>query len=249
MYKYLIGVFIIFLAGCTGKAGPAGPNGSNGTPGSPISTFQASFQNGVYPTSGYSGELDTWLLGGSGTAQTASPYLEVNTGSILGDYARTLLKFDVSSLPTNITVISAEIWLKMESTTTVGSSPITIGLHNLASDTFSGCHWTINASWTLDGPSGWNTCTGDASANQEGYINPTAISTVVLTSAVNGTSGIYKWNIDPAVVQSWLTSATNNNGLVLKSEGEFGETASSVGFYPYNDGTAGNRALLIVSYQ
>lgn len=237
----------IFIYGCTGQKGPAGPAGITGAP-SPL-TFQTSFQNGVYPNSSYSGELDTWLNGGSGSAMNASPYLEVNTGSGSGAYGRILTKFDVSFLPTNITVISAQLWLKLESATNVGSSPVTIGLHNLAVSTFSACHWLSNATWVSDGSGGWNLCTGDGSSGQEGYINPTTMSTVVLSSAVNGTSSFYKWNIDPSVVQSWLTSVVNNNGLILKSEGEFGEGTSSVGFYPYNDATAANHAVLIVTYQ
>lgn len=249
MTRLLVAILIsAVLFGCDGKQGPAGPAGSNGT--SAPNTFETSFQNGVYPNSSYLGELDTWLSGNAQTTpENATPYLEVNAGAAIANYARTILKFDVSSLPTNVSVVSAQVWLKVESATSVGSSPITIGLHNFASSTFSGCHWISNATWLSDGGSGWNSCTGDATPSQEGYINPTTISTVVLTSAANGTSAFYKWNLDPTVVQSWLTSATNNNGLILKSEGEFGETASTVGFYPYNDATAGNHPLLVVTYQ
>jgi hypothetical protein len=244
---YVVSALLGFLfLGCTGKQGPSGPTGSSGAPAP--NTFQTSFQNGVYPNASYSGELDTWLSGTGGSPTTANPYLEVNSGSAIVNYARTILRFDISSLPTNVTVLSAEIWLKLESATTVGSSPITIGLHNFASDTFSGCQWTINAGWTQDGLTGWSACTGDTSPGQEGYINPTTISTVVFSSAVNGTSNFYKWSLSPSVVQSWLTNSNNNNGLILKSEGEFGETASTVGFYPYN-GTTGDTPLLIVEYQ
>jgi hypothetical protein len=232
--------------GCTGKQGPAGPAGTNGA--TPPNNLESSFQNGVNPNSGYNGELDTWVSGESGASEDATPYLEVNTGASITNYARTLLNFNVSSLPTNATVISAQVWLKLESATTVGSSPVTIGLHNFAADTFSGCHWLEGATWFTTGGTGWNNCTGDASVSQLGYINPTTMSMVVFTSAVNGTSNVYKWDVSPSVVQSWLTSATNNIGLILKSEGEFGETTSSVGFYPYNAAT-GDSPLLIVSYQ
>ncbi len=243
---FVVLVLAVFILGCEGKQGPVGPSGSMGSSGA--NTFDIYFQNGALPTSAYSGELDTWLSGASGSPQNATPYLEVNSGAAIANYARTILKFDVSNLPTNTTIVSAQVWLKLEAATSVGSSPITIGLHDFASDTFSGCHWTSNATWLGTPGVGWNSCTGDSSAGQEGYINPTTISTVVLTSAVNGTSSFYKWNLDPAIVQSWLTSATNNNGLILKSEGEFGETASTVGFYPYNDATAANHPILIVSY-
>lgn len=242
-------VALFLLGGCTGKTGPAGPSGSSGSPAP--NTYQATFQNGVYPKSSYAGELDTWIQGGPGGAspKLATPYLEVNTGADYSVYGRTLVKFDVTSLPVNAQVVSAEVLLTLNPGTSVGSNPVTIGLHNLASDTNPGCHWTINATWLLVGTGGsWSSCTGDSSSGQEGYINPTVLSSVVLNSSVNGTTGIYKWNIGSAVVQSWLTSTTNNNGLILKSEGEFGETVSSVGFYPYN-ASAGFSPLLIVTYQ
>lgn len=246
MKRLLVALFCTsFFLGCEGKQGPAGPTGANGT--TPSNTFETYFQNGVFPSSSYNGELDTWLSGNN-TIEYASPYLEVNTSASITNYSRTLLFFDVSALPTNATVISAQVWLKLESATNVGSNPVTIGLHNFASDTFSGCHWSIGASWYGPGGTGWNSCTGDSSVSQLGYINPTTISKVIFTSSVNGTSNVYKWDISPSVVQSWLTNSMNNVGLILKSEGEFGETASSVGFYPYN-ATAGNSPLLIVSYQ
>ena len=252
---YWVGVIAVFLGGglstfigCSGQQGPAGPSGSAGSPGSPY--FQASFQNGVYPTSSYAGEIDTWLNGGaSGTPTNASPYLEVNTGAAYSNYGRILVKFDVSSLPANATVQDAEVWLKLNSGTSIGSAPVTIGAHNLASSTFSTCHWGTNATWLGYGGAGWNLCTGDGSAPQTGLYNPTTLGTVVLSNSVNGTSAFYRWDLGAAVVQSWLTSASNNNGILLRSEGEFGEGSSSVGFDAYNDATAANHALLIVRYQ
>src|SRR5581483_6490640 len=202
-------ISLLLMVGCTGKTGPAGPSGLSGTPA--VNTFQATFQNGGYPTTDYSTELDTWLNGASGTPTTASPYLEINTGSSYSNYGRILVKFDVSEIPVNAQVVSAEILLKLNSSTNVGLSPVTIGLHNFTSDTNPGCHWTINATWLSTGLTGWNACTGDSTQQQEGYINPIIVSTVVFSSSVNGTSGIYKWSIDPSIVQSWLTSSTNNN--------------------------------------
>jgi hypothetical protein len=235
--------FSLILIGCNGKNGATGPAGSSAT-----NAIQASFQNGVYPTSSYSGELDTWLNGGNGSPMNASPYLEINTGANVSNYGRILVYFNITSLPANATIVAADLLLTTESSINVGSSAITIGLHNLASDTDSGCHWTEAATWITNGLSSWSACTGDSSGQQEGYINPTSMSTVVLTSANNGLSQIFKWSITPSVIQSWLASTVNNNGLILKSEGEFGETASAVGFYPYN-GTTGNGAQLIVQYE
>jgi hypothetical protein len=248
LYLFLAALFLVNI-GCTGQAGPAGPSGTPGTPAA--NTIQASFQNGVYPVSSYSGELDTWLNGGAGgTIESASPYLEVNAGASSANYARTLLRFDVTSLPVNASIATAELLLKTETATNVGSSPVTIGVHNLASNTFSSCHWTSTATWiNWGGGQNWSFCTSDVSLGQEGYINPTTVSTVVFTSANNGLSQVFKWSIDPAIIKSWLTASANNNGLILKSEGEFGETVSAVAFYPYNDATALNHAQLVITYQ
>ncbi len=180
--------------------------------------------------------------------EIASPYLELNTGSAYSDYSRILIRFNVSTLPLNASIVSAELLLTTETQTTVSSSPITIGLHNLANDTFSACNWLFNANWGgWSGSQSWNLCTGDTTPQQEGYINPTTISTVVFTSANNSKSQVFKWSIDPTIVQAWV-AGTYNNGLILKSEGEFGEPTSAVDFYPYTD-TTGKAAQLIVEYQ
>lgn len=247
MFKILPALlaFSILIAGCTGPQGPSGPTGSPGP-----TYFQTTFQNGVYPTSSYSGELDTWLnAAAAGTATNASPYLEVNTGASYSNYGRILVQFDVSSLPANAQIIDAEVWLKLNSATSIGTNPVTIGAHNLASSTFSSCHWSIGASWVGDGASGWNLCTGDSTPQQVGYINPTVLNTVVFNNSVNGTSAFYRWDIGASIVQSWLANVSDNSGLIFKSEGEFGEQTSSVDFYPYNDSTATNRPLLIIRYQ
>ena len=243
----LIILFAALLPACTGKTGPAGPNGSNGTSAS--NTYQAILQNSVFPTSSYSGELDTWLSGGDyQSGENASPYLELNTSNAINNCSRILIRFDVSSIPVNASVVSSELLLTSETATVVGTNPVKVGLHNLASDTFAGCRWRSDAAWMAWTQSNeWNACTGDSSLQQEGYINPTTISTVVFTSANNSQSQVFKWSIDPTIVQAWV-AGTYNNGLILKSEGEFGEPTSAVDFYPYTD-TTGKAAQLIVEYQ
>lgn len=77
-------------------------------------------------------------------------------------------------------------------------------------------------------------------------MNLTPISTVVFPTTATGTSKVYEFTITPSIVQGWLTGT--NQGLVLRSEGEFNESVSNVDFYPYN-GATGTSPLLIVSYQ
>src|SRR5208282_6538430 len=112
----LLVLFIGVLPACTGKTGPAGPNGSNGT--TAPNTFEAVFQNGGSPSVSYTGELDTWLNGGAyTTVENASPYLEINTGNTFMDYSRILVRFNVSTLPVNANIVSAELLLTTETQT------------------------------------------------------------------------------------------------------------------------------------
>ena len=135
------------------------------------------------------------------------------------------------SIPVNASVVSAELLLTTETTTNVGSSPVTVGLHNFSASTLAACTWILQATWTTTGSKGWNLCDQRQSQGQEGFINPTTISTVVFTSANNNKSQVFKWSIDPSIVQAWI-AGTYNNGLILKSEGEFGEPHLTVDFFP-----------------
>jgi hypothetical protein len=77
-----------------------------------------SFQDGVSPSVGYTGTLDTYIWGTTadttrGTETTV--VLDVTVGTPLDD-RRALLKFDLSSIPTSATVIGAklEFWIAAE---------------------------------------------------------------------------------------------------------------------------------------
>jgi hypothetical protein len=77
-----------------------------------------SFQDGVAPTAGYAGTLDTYLWGTTpdttrGTETTFVMDITVGTPS---DDRRALLKFDLSSIPTTATIVGAklEFWISAE---------------------------------------------------------------------------------------------------------------------------------------
>ena len=201
------------LAGCTGSQGPAGPTGGSGTPAA--NTFQATFQNGVYPDSSYSGEIDTWLDGGNAsTSNNGNSYRRIKTGATYTNYGRLLVKFDISTIPVNVSVISAEVILQTQTTTSVSSTPVTVGVHDLASSLIPSCIWTLTATWNqYNGSNGWNACDSDATVGQQGMLNPTVLSSTTFTNAINGLSKPYRWTITPSVVSNWL--AGKNNGLVL----------------------------------
>ena len=243
--------FLVFVVGGSifgcGKDGATGPAGAQGSPAAP--SFEAVIQNGVYQNGTYTGEIDDWLNAGTNTTSgSSSTYRRVMVGTNLTNYSRVINRFDVSSIPANATVLKATLELTTMSSTNVGASPVTIGVHNFASSMYPGCLWTLSASWVLyNGIGSWSGCSGDTTPQQEGYISIPALSTVVFTNSINGLSKVYEWSIPTSTVQSWI--AGTNEGLVLKSEGEFSEPTANVDFYPYNSTTATNNPILIVDYQ
>lgn len=249
----IVGLVLFLGAGC-GKNGSVGPSGPTG-PSGPI-VVQVNLQNGALPTSSYNGEFDTWLdSANTATPQNGTAYRRVKVGSTVsvtepsGNYSRALFRFDISSIPVNATIEEARLLLTTESSTNLGSSFVTIGLHALASTLSSGCSWTSSATWvTFNGGAGWSNCDGDSSDGQKGIYDATPLSTIVFDSTFTGTSKVVEYEFPASVVEGWITGT--NNGLILVSEGEFQSVAAAnVDFYPYNDATATNRPQLIVTYE
>lgn len=244
---------ILLGVGCGKNDSTTGPTGPTGPPG-PIVT-QASLQNGVFPTGSYNGELDTWLdSANTVTPQNSTSYRRVKVGNTINvsepsnNYSRVLFRFDVSSIPVNATIEEAKLLLTTESTTNLGSSSVTVGLHSLVSSLSSGCSWTSSATWSLAGASAWDTCDGDSSDGQKGIYNSTPLSTFVFNSTFTGLSKVVEYDVPVSVVQGWINGS--NSGLILISEGEFQSVAAAnVDFYPYNDATVTNHPQLIISYE
>lgn len=84
----------------------------------PKTPITAIFQDGVSPTAGYAGTLDTYLWGTTpDTTRGAETtfVLDITVGTPTDD-RRTLIKFDLTSIPTTATVIGAnlEFWIAAE---------------------------------------------------------------------------------------------------------------------------------------
>lgn len=233
---------------------------STATPTATVNTlsFSTAYQNSVLPTSSYSGESDAWVGGTSpGTVNGSSPYLEITTVASPGltntyGYARSLVKFTGVSLPSNVTILGAEVWLTTETATNVSGS-VTVGVHTFASSVYPSCEtpWTPSiVSWNGVNGTNWSTCDGSSGVNYSNtaYFTSTPNSTVVFSSANNGTSGVYRFLLNVSDVQAEISSGTIQ--FVLRSEGEFQTDSgtSLIGFYPNTDST-GKAPKLLISYQ
>lgn len=158
-----------------------------------------SFQEGV---SSYSGTTDTYL-------DSTNPTTDNGAGiSMVADYdysayptvSRTrqgLLRFDVSSIPSTDTVISAyvDVYINTEG---LGFS-------------FHKCLVTWSEAST------WNSLTGgmaidntDASTTADAYIGP-----VTVGQSMDGYVGLMRVNIPVATVQGWVTNSATNFGWTI----------------------------------
>ena len=245
-----VALSLIFLVGCDGKPGPAGPLGTQGPPGP--SDFETSFQDGVFPTVSYAGTTNTWVdAANPTTAHSGAASLRVAMGATSANYGRALIKFDLSAFPQNATVLQAALFLKTQTTTNL-SSGVTykIGVNDMNVPVMlsGGCTWNLGANWnSYNGSGSWSTCNFGGIGFVRGYHFVSAnMSTVSVTSAINGLSKTYAWNLTPAVVQAWISGP--NDGVVITSNSDTGESTGNVDFYPNTDATALNHPQLVVSY-
>lgn len=162
-----------------------------------------------------------------------SPYMYVIQGSSVID--RSLVKFNLSSIPSNATITSATLTL------------VKIGIDN---DAMNIATHQITNPWT-EGTGGSNGKPEESNWNQRvagtnwttagGDFNPTAETT---TSVSN--NGSYTWNI-PAMVQNWVTTPGINHGVLLKSTTEAGSIYQHV-FASREYPTVTDRPKLVVTY-
>ncbi len=135
---------------------------------------------------------DTWV-GTSNKNKNYGSYESLFIGRLDGDVERALLQFDVSAIPANSVIMSADLQLYQYNTW--GSlDSFTIGAHR------------INSSWQLNTVT-WNT-------------NTSFNSSPVNTIEVFPTAGTWlSWDIKN-LLQKWVNKTVNNYGVLLKKTGE-----------------------------
>ena len=141
---------------------------------------------------------------------------------------RIVVRFDVSTIPSEAAVKSAALSMRM--TKAPGQSR-TYGAHRITGTTL----WTeTGVTWnSRNGTTNWTTAGGDFNAATD--------------TTTTGTTGnvTLSWDI-PADVQAWVDGSATNNGILIKDETEGPKGKSE--FASKENGTAANRPKLVVTY-
>jgi hypothetical protein len=139
------------------------------------------------------------------------------TGS-KGKNARSLVQFDVSSIPAGSTITSATLTL------CATAVPATIRTYEV---------YQVTAGWTE---------TGVTWANQ-----PSTAATATATATTPTVPGCMTWVVT-ANVQAWVAGTTANNGWLIKDQSENSTQQEKSQFRTRESGVAAERPLLDVSY-
>ncbi len=156
----------------------------------------------------------------------------------------TLLKWDLNSIPTNVTVTSASLSLFV-----TDASSLALNLYSLrqawVEGTSNRAASTTSANWnTYDGDLSWESG-GAAGTSTDRYdTNLWAASTSSFSSTGSKTEALN--NDGVAVVQGWIAGSTNNNGLTIQNFS--GSTSNAVFFSSREAATEANRPKLNLTY-
>ena len=174
---------------------------------------------------------DNDIWGGSVFAN----YGNCNLLYLNGNYIdRSLLKFDLSSIPSNATITSASFSLVK---TGGSNTSANVNVHRITADwtegtgTCSGSTGVSNYSQRLSGTN-WGTAGGDFNASVE------AVTSV-------GSNATYSWSV-ANLVQNWVNGTDANYGLLLKYATEGFSNQKTFG--SRENSTASNRPVLSVTY-
>ncbi len=185
-------------------------------------------------TIGLSAEIDAYIAQGS----PSSNYGNCNrlySGSTSSNSNRSLLKFNLTSIPTNAIIEGATLLL-----TRVGgsnTSSTNISVHKITAD------WTEGSGSCSGntGPASWNQRTsGTAWASSGGDF--TATADAITAVAGNAT---YKWALKD-LIQKWVNGSSPNYGMLLKMQTEGVANEKYFASSEYN--TAGLRPQLEITY-
>lgn len=144
------------------------------------------------------------------------------------EVSRSMLKFDVSGIPSSVTIDSAKLVLTMVSGTSYTSNQ-TVNVHAITSS------WTEGTVCGASGTPSWSA-------------KPT-YSTTTLSSLSVGGVATYSFPISKSQVQAWVAGTSTNYGMLVKFSTETSSSASrNKDFYSKEFATVASRPKFLVSY-
>ncbi len=189
------------------------------------------FQQGVSPP-GYAGCKDTHISQWYDEREKnfcGNSSLEVRSA----DQKAALIYFDISSIPTTVTVISAQLRLYLEWSSAAGRE-MSVGVYRIARS------WEVcEATWynVRNGVFWWAPGCNHVPLDRQG--------TPAGTVAVSLSGAWYGWDVT-SLARAWVSNPAANHGLVLKSfQADF---AAGLGFISVNHGASTLRPKLEVMY-
>ena len=159
------------------------------------------YQNGISPTTGYAGNDDTYLTSGQATSNFGSAQILLLDGDDAGADLVTLVKWDISDIPSNAIVTDASISLGVFNSTN-NSYEIYQALRDWDENTAT---WNSagGSSWQIGGAQGAT----DKGATILGTVNPTATGTYTI--------GLNSAGLQ--VVRDWVSGTMPNHGFVISN--------------------------------
>ena len=228
----------------TATATPSPTPTPTGTP--PAGQQTMTFQDGVWPDASYAGTTDVILANDEdNVAPNANLGGMENLETFFGEgeeHRRSLMRWDLSALPSDATISSAIIELyRYEGD---AASSMQLALHRVTRNWAEGTGWELQpdpsyvpdgATWTLASPgTAWTTPGGD--------FDTTIVGQITLPAGMgNG------WvSLDAtAAVRAWVEDGTSDYGLLLRPES--GDYTYHY-YYSRNYGTPNLRPRLVVNY-
>lgn len=187
------------------------------------------FQDNVSPDVTYQGVADTYLsLYEPSTAYGTAATMRINPN--VGGRERGLIKFDISRIPTNATVLEATMYLYAW----YWSQPFTLNITAYKVKT----HWD-------EFTATWNKATADQFWNAPGCGDPTFDydGASGVTRVVGNSREFYEWNLT-SMAQQWVSVPVSNEGVVLIADG----LSVQYQFRPSEIGSYSIRPYLVVTY-
>jgi hypothetical protein len=142
-----------------------------------------------------------------------------------------ILKFDLSSVPTNAVITDAKLYLYQ--TASGGDATYAVSAHRISGDT----PVIASATWlTYNGSTSWGATPGGRGDIEEAET----------TNSLNSTAGWKVWDVD-TMVGVWVATPATNKGMLLDSD-----SVAAVDSYRYfassNNTDASLRPMLIIAY-